>query len=116
MSALAKKIKATIEKALRIKSPSLVFARLGEFTVQGFAQGMRAATPEAAATAARMAAIVRSSAGAGATRIGNSTSTTTVGDRILNYQATVREQASRASVLAALALEDQLHRPVVVGA
>ncbi|MDX3124537.1 peptidoglycan DD-metalloendopeptidase family protein [Streptomyces scabiei] len=116
LSVLAKKIKATIEKALKIKSPSQVFARLGAFTVQGFAQGMRAATPQAAATAARMAAIVRSSAGAGGTRVGNTIANTTVGDRVLNYNATVREQASRASILAALALEDQLHRPVVVGA
>jgi murein DD-endopeptidase MepM/ murein hydrolase activator NlpD len=116
MSALAKKIQAAIKKALKIKSPSQVFAQLGQFTVQGFAQGMRAATPEAAAAASRMASMVRSTASATAARIENNTSTTTtVGDRHLHYNATVREQASRASVLAALAMEDLLHRPVMSG-
>ena len=116
MSALAKKIRKTIEQALKIKSPSLVFARLGEFTVQGFAKGMRDATPTAAASAARMAAVVRATTAAASTaRIASSTTTQTYGDRVLNYNATVREQASRASVLAALALEDQLHRPVIAG-
>jgi murein DD-endopeptidase MepM/ murein hydrolase activator NlpD/phage-related protein len=115
MSDLAKKIQQAIKKALKIKSPSRVFAELGRFTVQGFTQGMRAATPDAAMTAARMAALVRSSAAAAGARIESSTSTTTVGDRHLHYSATTREVASRQSILAALALEDSLHRPVVVG-
>ena len=116
MSALAKKIRKAIEVALKIKSPSLVFAALGRFTVQGFAKGMHAAIPQAAATAARMAAVVRATTAATTARVENSTTTQTYGDRHLHYSATVREQASRASILAALALEDQLHRPVVVGA
>ncbi|WP_329376025.1 peptidoglycan DD-metalloendopeptidase family protein [Streptomyces sp. NBC_01483] len=114
MSSLAKKIQAAIKKALKIKSPSRVFAELGQFTVQGFAQGMREATPQAATAAARMAALVHRTAAATTARVENST-TTAYGDRVLNYNATVREQASRASILAALALEDTLHRPVVVG-
>jgi phage-related protein len=115
MSDLAKKIQQAIRKALKIKSPSRVFAELGRFTVQGFAQGMRAATPDAAMTAARMAVLVRSSAAAAGARIESNTNTTTVGDRHLHYSATTREVASRQSILAALALEDSLHRPVVVG-
>ncbi|MGW8702268.1 lytic transglycosylase domain-containing protein, partial [Streptomyces eurythermus] len=115
MSDLAKKIQQAIKKALKIKSPSRVFAELGKFTVQGFAQGVRQAAPEAAAATARMAALVRTSAAATTARIENHSTSTAYGDRVLNYQATVREQASRASVLAALALEDSLHRPVVVG-
>lgn len=115
MSDLAKKIQAAIKKALKIKSPSRVFAQLGAFTVQGFTQGVREATPEAALATARMAAVVRASAAATASRIENTTTSATYGDRVLNYSATVREQASRASILAALALEDSLHRPVVVG-
>ncbi|MFD8839864.1 peptidoglycan DD-metalloendopeptidase family protein [Streptomyces griseofuscus] len=115
MSDLAKKIQQSIKKALKIKSPSRVFAELGKFTVAGFAQGMRAATPEAAQAASQMAALVRTSAAATSSRIESNTSTTTVGDRHLHYNATVREQASRQSILAALALDDTLHRPVVVG-
>ena len=115
MSDLAKKIQAAIKKALKIKSPSRVFAELGRFTVAGFTQGVRQATPQAAVATARMAALVRTSAAAAGSRVENSTSTATYGDRVLNYQATVREQASRASVLAALAMEDMLHRPVMSG-
>ncbi|MGV9278050.1 peptidoglycan DD-metalloendopeptidase family protein [Streptomyces griseosporeus] len=115
MSDLAKAIQATIKKALKIKSPSRVFAQLGAFTVQGFEQGMRAATPAAANTAARMAALVHTSAAATSARIENNTHSATYGDRVLNYHATTREVASRQSVLAALALDDALHRPVVVG-
>ncbi|MFR9794224.1 peptidoglycan DD-metalloendopeptidase family protein [Streptomyces sp. MB22_4] len=115
MSDLAKKIQESIKKALKIKSPSRVFAELGKFTVQGFAQGVRAATPDAAVATSQMAAMVRTSAAATASRIESNTSTTTVGDRHLHYNATVREQASRQSILAALALDDTLHRPVVVG-
>jgi len=116
MSDLAKSIQTTIRAALKIKSPSQVFARLGAYVVQGFARGMQTTIPTAVATAARMADLVRSSATAAASRTESSTTTTTVGDRHLHYTATVREQASRQSVLAALALEDALHRPVVVGA
>lgn len=115
MSALAKKIQDAIKKALKIKSPSRVFAQLGAFTVAGFAQGVRETAPQAALATARMAALVRTSAAAAATRVENTTSTATYGDRVLNYQATVREQASRASILAALAMEDMLHRPVMSG-
>jgi murein DD-endopeptidase MepM/ murein hydrolase activator NlpD len=115
MSALAKKIQAAIKKALKIKSPSRVFAELGQFTVQGFAQGMRAATPQAAAAATNMAAVVRSTTAAAAARTENNTSTTTVGDRVLNYSATTREVASRQSVLNALAMDDAIHRPVLIG-
>ncbi|QGZ53370.1 peptidoglycan DD-metalloendopeptidase family protein (plasmid) [Streptomyces sp. QHH-9511] len=116
MSALAKKIQKAIKDALKIKSPSRVFAEIGRFTVAGFAQGIRQATPEAAASTAQMAALVRGTAAATMSRIeNNASSSTTVGDRHLHYNATVREQASRASILAALSLEDALHRPVVMG-
>jgi murein DD-endopeptidase MepM/ murein hydrolase activator NlpD/phage-related protein len=115
MSDLAKAIQKTIKNALKIKSPSRVFAQLGAFTVAGFAQGIRQATPEAALATARMAALVRSSAAATTARIENNSSSAVYGDRVLNYHATTREVASRQSVLAALELEDALHRPVVVG-
>jgi phage-related protein len=115
MSALAKKIQAAIKKALKIKSPSRVFAELGKFTVQGFAQGVRQATPQAALSAARMASVVRSTTAATVARTQSSTVNNTSGDRVLNYHATVREQADRAAVLAALAMEDMLHRPVMSG-
>ncbi|WP_086560124.1 peptidoglycan DD-metalloendopeptidase family protein [Streptomyces africanus] len=115
MSDLAKKIQAAIKKALKIKSPSRVFADLGKYTVQGFAQGVRESTPQAMLATAQMAALVRGSAAATTARIENNSTSTSVGDRHLHYNATVREQASRASILAALALEDSLHRPVVTG-
>ena len=114
MSKLAKAIQASIKKALKIKSPSRVMAELGEFTVAGFAQGMGAATPQAAAAASQMAAAVRSTTAATTTRMETNT-TNTVGDRHLHYSATTREVASRQSILAALALDDQLHRPVLIG-
>jgi hypothetical protein len=115
MSDLAKKIQQAIKKALKIKSPSRVFAELGRFTVAGFTQGVRAAAPEAALAVSHMAALVRTSAAATSSRIENNSSSAVYGDRVLNYQATVREQASRQSILAALALEDALHRPVAFG-
>ncbi|MFF9003670.1 peptidoglycan DD-metalloendopeptidase family protein [Streptomyces achromogenes] len=115
MSDLAKRIQKAIKDALKIKSPSRVFAQLGRYTVQGYAQGVRAAAPEAALAVSQMAAMVRGSAAATTARIENHSTSTTVGDRHLHYNATVREQASRQSILAALALEDALHRPVVVG-
>ena len=74
-----------------------------------------AATPEAAASAARMAALVRSTSAATISRVQSSTVNNTSGDRVLNYHATVREQADRTAVLAALAMEDMLHRPVMSG-
>lgn len=114
MSKLAKAIQASIKKALKIKSPSRVMAELGEFTVAGFAQGVVAATPQAAAAASQMAAAVRSTTTATTTRMETNT-TNTVGDRHLHYSATTREVASRQSILAALALDDQLHRPVLIG-
>ena len=115
MSDLAKKIQQAIKKALKIKSPSRVFAELGRFTVAGFTQGVRQGAPDAALATARMAALVRASATASAARIENTGTSATYGDRVLNYHATVREQASRQSIQAALALEDALHRPVIVG-
>ncbi|MEE4419513.1 transglycosylase SLT domain-containing protein [Streptomyces bugieae] len=114
MSALAKAIQKSIKSALKIKSPSRVMAELGEYTVQGFAHGMAAATPQAAETAARMAAAVRSTTVATTTSM-ETTTTSTVGERHLHYNATTREVASRQSILAALALDDQLHRPVLIG-
>ncbi|MFJ8727765.1 peptidoglycan DD-metalloendopeptidase family protein [Streptomyces sp. NPDC093269] len=115
MSSLAKAIQKSIKSALKIKSPSRVFAELGQFTVAGFAQGVREATPQAALATAHMAAMVRGSAAAVASRIENNNSSATYGDRNLYYSATTREVASRQSILDALALEDSLHRPVVVG-
>ncbi|MFG2970918.1 peptidoglycan DD-metalloendopeptidase family protein, partial [Streptomyces sp. NPDC048288] len=116
MSALAKKIQAAIKKALKIKSPSKVFAELGKYTVQGFAQGVHATAPEAAQAAASMANLVRGSAAAATARVENNSTAATYGDRNLYYSATTREVASRQSVLAALAMDDMLHRPVVNGA
>ncbi|MFB7707879.1 peptidoglycan DD-metalloendopeptidase family protein [Streptomyces sp. NPDC056105] len=113
MSKLAKAIQASIRTALKIKSPSVVFRQLGAFTVQGFAQGMEATIPQAVAAATRMAAVVRSTA-AGA-RLESNTTTNNGGDRHLHYNATVREIASRKSILDALAVDDMLHRSVMVG-
>ena len=115
MASLAKKIQKTLKVELKISSPSLITRALGRFTGLGFAYGVKDAAPQVAAAAARMAALVRTSAAATAARIENNTTTATYGDRVLNYHASVREQASRSSILAALALEDALHRPVVVG-
>jgi phage-related protein len=115
MSSLARKIQDAIKKALKIKSPSQVFAQLGQFTVQGFARGMQAATPQAAAAAASMARMVRSTTAANVSRT-DIRQTQINSDRHLHYTAAVREVASRRSILDALAMDDMLHRPAMTGA
>ncbi|MFJ1648017.1 peptidoglycan DD-metalloendopeptidase family protein [Streptomyces sp. NPDC088258] len=116
MTDLAKKIQKAIKVELKISSPSRIMDTLGRFTGLGFARGVRATIPQAAAAAASMARTVRSTAAATAARTQVNTSNVTSGDRVLNYNALVRETASRRSVLDALAHEDMLHRPVMSGA
>jgi hypothetical protein len=115
MKALAKKIQKTLKVELKIGSPSRITRALGKFTGLGFAYGVKDAVPHVAAAAAHMAGLVRTSAAAAASRVENNTTSATYGDRVLNYHALVREQASRQSIQAALAIEDALHRPVIVG-
>ncbi|MFE7485459.1 peptidoglycan DD-metalloendopeptidase family protein [Streptomyces sp. NPDC057552] len=116
MADLAKKIQDAIKKALKIKSPSQVLAAIGRFTGLGFAQGVRDTIPQAAAAAASMARVVRTTAAATVARTETRTVNNTSGDRVLNYNALVRETASRRSVLDALAADEMLHRPVMSGA
>lgn len=116
MADLAKKIQKTIKVELKIKSPSQVLAALGRFTGLGFARGVRDTIPQAAAAAASMARVVRSTAAATVARTEANTINNTSGDRVLNYNALVRESASRRSILDALAQDEMLHRPVMSGA
>ncbi|MEV5619382.1 peptidoglycan DD-metalloendopeptidase family protein [Streptomyces bacillaris] len=116
MADLAKKIQKTIKVELKIKSPSQVLAALGRFTGLGFARGVRDTIPQAAAAAATMARTVRSTAAATVARTEVSTVNNTAGDRVLNYNALVREVPSRRSILDALDAEDMLHRTVMSGA
>ncbi|WP_432077835.1 peptidoglycan DD-metalloendopeptidase family protein [Streptomyces sp. YPW6] len=116
MADLAKKIQKTIKVELRIKSPSQVLAALGRFTGLGFVRGVRDTIPQAAAAAASMARVVRSTAAATVARTEASTVNNTSTERHLHYNALVREVAPRRSILDALAQEDMLHRPVMSGA
>ncbi|KFK87857.1 peptidase M23 [Streptomyces sp. JS01] len=116
MADLAKKIQKTIKVELKIKSPSQVLAGLGRFTGLGFVRGVRDTIPQAAAAAASMARVVRSTAAATVARTEVSTVNNTSGDRVLNYNARVTEVASKRSILDALAQDDMLHRPVMSGA
>ncbi|MBH0246271.1 peptidase M23, partial [Streptomyces cavourensis] len=116
MADLAKKIQKTIKVELKIKSPSQVLAALGRFTGLGFARGVRDTIPQAAAAAATMARTVRSAAAATVARTETRTVNNTTGDRVLNYNALVREVPSRRSILDALDAEDMLHRTVMSGA
>ncbi|WP_405699071.1 peptidoglycan DD-metalloendopeptidase family protein [Streptomyces sp. NBC_01383] len=116
MTALAKKIQHTLKVELKIKSPSRIMDELGRFTGLGFAQGVRATIPQAAAAAASMARVVRSTTAATVARTEVNTTTNQGGDRVLNYNAAVREVASRRSVQDALAMDDLLHRTVMSGA
>ncbi|MCQ1575376.1 peptidoglycan DD-metalloendopeptidase family protein [Streptomyces parvus] len=116
MSDLAKKIQKTIKIELKIKSPSQVLAGLGRFTGLGFVRGVRDTIPQAAAAAASMARVVRSTAAATVARTEASTVNNTSAERHLHYNALVRETASRRSILDALAQDDMLHRPVMSGA
>ncbi|MFI7890872.1 peptidoglycan DD-metalloendopeptidase family protein [Streptomyces sp. CACIS-1.16CA] len=113
---LAKKIQKTIKVELKIKSPSQVLAGLGRFTGLGFVRGVRDTLPQAAAAAASMARVVRSTAAATVARTEASTVNNTSAERHLHYNALVRETASRRSILDALAQDDMLHRPVMSGA
>ncbi|NEB42253.1 peptidoglycan DD-metalloendopeptidase family protein [Streptomyces sp. SID14515] len=116
MADLAKKIQKTIKVELKIKSPSQVLASLGRFTGLGFVRGVRDTIPQAAAAAASMARVVRSTAAATVARTEANTVNNTTGDRHLHYNALVRETASRRSILDALAQDDMLHRPAMIGA
>ncbi|WSM10553.1 peptidoglycan DD-metalloendopeptidase family protein [Streptomyces sp. NBC_01716] len=116
MADLAKKIQKTIKVELKISSPSKVTKALGRFTGLGYAQGIRETVPQAAAAASTMAAAVRSTTGVGASRIVTNQVSNQGGDRILQYNALVREQASPQSIQAALAMEELLLRPVMSGA
>lgn len=53
---LADKVKATVKSALKIGSPSKVFAEMGRFTAQGMATGIERGTPAVAAAGQQMAA------------------------------------------------------------
>lgn len=116
MKDLAKKIQKTVKVELKIKSPSQVLAALGRFTGLGFVKGVRDTIPQAAAAATSMARTVRSTAAATIARTETRTVNNTNGDRVLNYNALVRETASRRSILDALDAEELLHRPVMAGA
>ncbi|MFJ6363426.1 peptidoglycan DD-metalloendopeptidase family protein [Streptomyces globisporus] len=116
MADLAKKIQKTIKVELKIKSPSQVLASLGRFTGLGFVRGVRDTIPQAAAAAASMARVVRSTAAATVARTDANTVNNTSAERHLHYNALVRETASRRSILDALAQDDMLHRPVMSGA
>ncbi|MGC5534218.1 peptidoglycan DD-metalloendopeptidase family protein [Streptomyces sp. SR-10] len=116
MADLAKKIQKTIKVELKIKSPSQVLAALGHFTGLGFVRGVRDTIPQAAAAAASMARVVRSTAAATVARTEANTVNNTSGDRVLNYNARVTEVASKRSILDALAADEMLHAPVMSGA
>ncbi|MGW1399289.1 peptidoglycan DD-metalloendopeptidase family protein [Streptomyces sp. NPDC002405] len=115
MARIAKAIQKTIKVELKIKSPSRVLEALGRFTGLGYAQGVEDTVPDAQAAAVRMAGAVRRTAAATAARIQQQQTINNGGDRVLNYNAAVREVASRKSILDALAVDDMLHRMVVVG-
>ncbi|MGX1220313.1 peptidoglycan DD-metalloendopeptidase family protein [Streptomyces ambofaciens] len=115
MALMAKGIQASIKRALKIKSPSQVFAAIGRFTGLGFAHGVAASVPDAEAATLRMADAVRATASATAARVQNNQTIRNGGDRVLNYSALVREVASRKSINDALAMDEMLHRTVVVG-
>ncbi|MFJ3141728.1 peptidoglycan DD-metalloendopeptidase family protein [Streptomyces halstedii] len=116
MSDLAKKVQKTIKVELKIKSPSQVLAALGRFTGLGYASGIRDTIPQAAQAAAAMARTVRTTAAATIARTEVSTVNNQGGDRHLHYNATTREVASKRSILDALAQDDMLHRPAMMGA
>ncbi|MFJ6566651.1 peptidoglycan DD-metalloendopeptidase family protein [Streptomyces sp. NPDC091292] len=114
MKKIAKAIQKTIKVELKMASPSKILRGLGRFTGLGYVQGVDDTVPQAQAAAARMAAAVRRSAAATAARIQTSSTVNNAGDRHLHYNAAVREVASRKSILDALAVDDMLHRTVVV--
>lgn len=114
MAKIAKAVQKTIKVELRIKSPSQVLAALGRFTGLGYSQGVEATVPRAVEAAARMAGAVRATAAGTAARVQNNQTIRQGGDRHLHYNASVKEEASRDSILKALAVDDLLHRTVMV--
>ncbi|MGW6287821.1 hypothetical protein, partial [Streptomyces sp. NPDC055107] len=115
MTDLAKKIQKTIKVELKISSPSRIMDAFGRFTGLGFARGVRATIPDAAAAATAMARAVRTSAAATVARTEVSTVSNRGGDRILNYNAHTTEVASKRSILDALAQDEMTHRGVMLG-
>ncbi|HEX5595923.1 MAG TPA: peptidoglycan DD-metalloendopeptidase family protein [Micromonosporaceae bacterium] len=114
MAKIAKSIQKTIKVELKIKSPSRILEALGRFTGLGFARGVERTVPDAQAAAVRMAGAVRRTAAATVARIQQQQTVNNGGDRHLHYNAAVREVATRKSILDALAVDDMLHRSVVM--
>ncbi|MEV5611505.1 peptidoglycan DD-metalloendopeptidase family protein [Streptomyces sp. NPDC052225] len=115
MAKIAKAVQKTIKVELKIKSPSRVLHALGRFSGLGYSGGVEETIPRAVAAAKRMAGAVRATAAGTTTRVQQQTNIRQGGDRHLHYSATVKEVASRKSILDALAVDEMLHRPVMVG-
>ncbi|MFF9861114.1 peptidoglycan DD-metalloendopeptidase family protein [Streptomyces tendae] len=115
MALMAKGIQASIKRALKIKSPSQVFAAIGRFTGQGFAQGLDRTVPDAEAAALRMATAVRATASATTARVQTSQRIVNGGERHLHFNAHTREVPSQKAILDALSMDEMLHRTAVVG-
>jgi hypothetical protein len=91
MLKIAKSMQSAIKKALGIRSPSRVFAELGQFVPQGLAQGIQNAAHHAT-TAARGLASAVTGAGALATP---SLATGGGGTTVINhYSVTITAQGS----------------------
>lgn len=101
ISSLAKTVQTTIEKDLKINSPSKVTEKLGGFTGEGFLVGLSSKHQAIAASAQRMAALVAS---AGPTSAGGTVSLRTPGGYAggatvnVSYNAPTPEDPAKAAL------------------
>lgn len=78
LTALADALPGPIKQALQIRSPSRVFAGLGRFTAQGFAQGVEQGTPDVEARVASMVEVPRAALPAGGGKSGTNNISVTI--------------------------------------
>ena len=107
MLRIAKSMQAVIKSALGIRSPSRVFAELGQFVPQGLAQGIQNAAHHATSAARGLASAVTGAGALGAPGLAMGGGGTTI---INNYSVTISAQGS---ILAERDLRDKVEQQMV---
>ncbi|WP_189764625.1 phage tail tape measure protein [Streptomyces xanthochromogenes] len=107
MVKIAKSMQSAIKKALGIRSPSRVFADLGQFVPQGLAQGIQDATHHATTAARGLATAVTGAGALGTPGLAMGGGGATI---INNYSVTISAQGS---ILAERDLRDKVEQQMV---
>lgn len=107
MTALAKAIQRAIKKALEIRSPSRVMAKIGEHVGQGLVMGMDATHAAIVSSSHRMATAVQSGVGAQPAQEKSEPSRTVI------FNANVTDKPTRQTIIDALRDGHALYGPLV---